>query len=327
VTITADAQLLWTEAALPPEQILQDIDELVPVLREAQDYTTLAMAETLRFQARDRAGLHGGDQFSLALEYARKAGWPSIEHYILGWVCITLHRGTLPVDEAIAQATEIRDGFPSTYLRASAIGALGVLRAMKGEFPEARSLVRETWAMLEELGLRQSTAAHSIAVAEVEAMAGEDAAAERILRNGFAAVTAGGDEYSTINVAWRLGLALARQGRFEEAETFVGAARRGEHRGFWPDVWWRVVLALVEAGRGDGRRARTLVEEARERMAPVQESGMHADALLESAEALRAAGSDAEAAAVLAEAAGIAERLGYLVAQRRAEQAQRVLNA
>ena len=42
---------------------------------------------------------------------------------------------------------------------------------------------------------------------------------------------------------------------------------------------------------------------------------MQADALLESADALRAAGLDDEAAALVAEAAGIASRLGYVVAR------------
>ena len=62
-------------------------------------------------------------------------------------------------------------------------------------------------------------------------------------------------------------------------------------------------------------------------MASVEESGMHADALLESAEALRLAGLEDEAAALVAEAAGIGERLGYVVARRRAEEAQRALTA
>ena len=327
MTVTAELQLLWTEASVPPERILADLEETVPVLEEAKDYEALAMAETLRFQARDRGGLHGGDRFTLALDYARKAHSRSLENYILGWVCITMHRGALPVDQAIAVATDIRDGSGSTHRRASAIGALGILRAMKGEFEEARALVAEAWTMLEELGLRQSVAAHSIAVSEVEAMAGDDVAAERILRSGFAAVTAGGDQYSTINVAWRLALALARQGRYDEADTFVRAAQRGEHRGFWVDVWWKVVLARVEAHRGENARARQLIEEAYQRMASVEESGMQADALLEAAEALRAAGLEDEASKLIAESAGIAERLGYVVAKRRADEAQRALTA
>src|SRR5262249_31975242 len=99
------------------------------------------------------------------------------------------------------------------------------------------------------------------------------------------------------------------------------------HRGFWVDVWWKVVLARVEAHRGEEARARQLVEEAHERMASVEESGMQADALLEAAEALRAAGLDAGAAKLVAEAAGVAGRPGYVVAQRRAEEAERVLTA
>ena len=164
-------------------------------------------------------------------------------------------------------------------------------------------------------------------MSEVEAIAGDDAAAERILRAGLEAVTAFGDEHSATNVAWRLGLALARQGRYDEAEPFVRLAERSGHRGFWVDVWWRVVLALIEAGRGNGPRASELVDEVTARLALVDESGFHADALLECADALRAAGHEDEAATLLSEAARIAERLGYVVAQRRAEQAQRALTA
>ncbi|HEX6699805.1 MAG TPA: BTAD domain-containing putative transcriptional regulator [Gaiellaceae bacterium] len=320
--------LLLTDAAERPETMLRDIEDAVPVLEQAGDYEGLAIAEALRFHALDRAGARGPvPRLLLALTYARQANARYFEHYVMGWMCITLHRGTLPVDDAIAQANEIHEDSTSTYVRVSAIGARGLLRAMKGEFDEARASVEDVRAALEELGLPQAAAAHSIAIAEVEAIAGDDAAAERILRAGFAAVTAVADESSATNIAWRLGHALARQGRYDEAEPFVRMAQRAEHHGFWVDVWWRVVLALVEAHRGSDVRARQLVEDARERMAGVEESGMHADALLESADALRALGLDDEAAALVAEAAEIAERLGYVVAQRRAEEAQRALTA
>lgn len=62
-------------------------------------------------------------------------------------------------------------------------------------------------------------------------------------------------------------------------------------------------------------------------MASAEESGMHADALLEAAEALRAAGHEDDAAALVSEAARIADRLGYVVARRRADEAQRALTA
>jgi hypothetical protein len=277
------------------------------------------MAETLRVHALLRAGSRDpGARFPAALEYARRANARHFEHYVLGWVCITLPHGTLPVDDAIARASEIRDLSTSEYVRASAIGAIGLLRAMQGEFDEARALVNEVRRTLEELDLRQAAAAHSIAVSEVESMAGDDAAAERILRGGYAAVSALGDEHSAMNAAWRLSLVLARQEKNDDAEHFARVAERAEPKSMWVDVWWRVVLARVEAHRGNRVRTRELIQAARARMTSVRESGMQADVLLESADALRAAGFDDEAAGVAAEAAGIAERLGYVVALRRA---------
>ena len=328
VTLSAHLTLLLTDATAPTERLFADLEDALPVLEEAGDYGTLALAEALRFQAHDRAGLPApAEGVSRALEYARRSGARHLEHYVMGWICITLHRGALPVDEAIARATEIHQASTSTYVRTSAIGAIGVLRAMKGEFDEARRCVAEVRATLEELGLRQAAAAHSIAVAEVEALAGDDVAAERILRAGLEALTLVGDEHSKTNVVWRLALVLAHQERYDEADPFVRAVQRSEHHGFWIDVWWRVVLALIEARRGNGARTRELVEQAVQRMPSTEDSGMRADALLESADALRAAGLDDEAAALVTEAAGIASRLGYVVAERRAAEAQRALTA
>ena len=325
-TIVSDIANVAT-LAVTPEQMLRDVENAVPVLERAGDVESLALAEFVHAQALERAGMEGlEDRLLVALRHARAAGARRVEHHVTAWICITLARGTVPVDEAIARATEIRDSSPSTYVRASAIGALGLLHAMQGEFGEARKLVSEVRTMLEELGLLPSAAAHSIAIAEVETMAGDDAAAERILRAGYEAVTANVDMRTAMNVAWRLGLVLARQGKDEEAERFARIAERAQPSGLWIDVWWRVVLALVEAHRGAAERARQLVEDARTRM-PSAESGMQADALLESAEALRAAGLHDEFAALVADARGIAERLGYVVAQRRAEEAQRTLTA
>jgi DNA-binding SARP family transcriptional activator/tetratricopeptide (TPR) repeat protein len=327
-TLVADIATLGSEIALTPERMLRDVEEAVPVLERAGDFEGLATAELLRFLALDLARLESPyDRLSIALAYARKAGARQIEHHVMSWICITLPRGTTPVNEAIALVTEIADASTSTYARTSAIGAFALLRAMEGEFDEARALVAEVRTTLEELGLKQAAAAHSIAVAEVETMAGDDAAAERILRAGYEAVTALGDTHSALNVAWRLGLVLARRGKDDEAESFTRIAEHGRPKGLWIDVWWRVVLALVEAHRGAIAPARQLVEEVRELMAPADESGMEADALLESAEALRAAGLEDEAAALVGEAGAIAERLGYVVAWRRAEEARRALTA
>ena len=323
-TLVTGQALVWGEAS--HEQLLREIDDVVHVVAQAGDHEALAIAELGRFHAFDRARLPDPEErLSIALEHARKAGARHIEDNVVSWICITLPRGTVPVDAAIARVEGIAEASSSAYVHASALGALGLLRAQKGEFEEARALVTGARRALEELGLRQTAAAHSIAVGEVEVMAGDETAAERVFRDGFDALNALRDEHTAANVAWRLGLLLARQGRDDEAERLVRVAEDVRAPGLWIDVWWRVVLALVAAHRGADARARERVAEARGLMAPVRESGMHADALLECAEALRAVGREDEAAALVAEAAGIAERLGYVVALRRAQEAQRAL--
>jgi DNA-binding SARP family transcriptional activator len=318
---------MMTDEAAAPEQLLLEIEDAMPVIESAGDHEALAAAELVRFHALDRARLESPEErLTVALAHARKAGARQIEHRVLSWICITLPRGTMPVDAAIAELDDIARASSSAFVYASARGARGLLRAEQGEFEEARALVEETRRALEELGLWLSAAEHSIAIAEVEMMAGDDDAAERVLRDGLAVLTAAGDDHSTTHVAWRLGLVLARRGRHDEAERFARMAEHGPSAGLWVDVWWRIVLALVEAHRGAVGRACDLVAEARARMAPAPESGMHADALLECAEVLRAAGRAEEAAALVTEAAGIAERLGYLVALRRAEDARRTLD-
>jgi DNA-binding SARP family transcriptional activator len=324
--IAMGSTMMWTDTPIAPEQMLRDIEDAVPVLERHGDHEGLAMAELLRFHALDQAGLPGPEaRLPIALAHAQQARAPQVEQRVMGWICITLPHGSVPIQAAIAQVDDIRRASPSAYVHASALGALGLLRAAQGEFEEGRALVRRTRRALEELGELQGAAAHSIAVGEVELLAGEIAAAERVWRKGYDDVTALVDRHSAANLAWRLGLALARRGADDEAEQFAQIAKAARPRGMWVDVWWRIVLALVAAHRGDGARARSLVDDARTRVTSVDgaESAMEADALLESAEALRAAGMSNAAADLAAHAAGIAARLGYVVALRRAETVQR----
>ena len=160
-------------------------------------------------------------------------------------------------------------------------------------------------------------------------MAGDDAASERVLRAGFESLGRSDDELSKANVAWRLGLLLARHGRDDEAERFAHIAERVPAPGLWLGVWWRVVLALVEAHRADSAAALRHVGEARAAIASASGPGsrMEADALIACSDVLRSVGRTSEAATLLGEAAALAEQLGYVVARRRAEDAQRALTA
>ena len=117
----------------------------------------------------------------------------------------------------------------------------------------------ESHAIIEELGLRQTGAADSIALADVEIIAGDLVAAERFLRSGVAELEAVRDRFSTANAAWRLALVTARTGRDDEAERFLERAAdldAGELQ------IWRLVLVTLAARRGESTKAEEQLRES-----------------------------------------------------------------
>jgi tetratricopeptide (TPR) repeat protein len=198
---------------------------------------------------------------------------------------------------------------------------------MEGAFDEGRALVAENHAILEELGHRQPAAADSIAVADVEIMAGDFDAAERILRAGLAELEAVGDQFSAVNAAWRLALVQERRGRYDEAERLLQKGTEVE-AGEFVEIWRLVVGAKLAARRGETKRAERLLQKAEESlMDDVLEIGLLADALIEAAEASELLGHTADAVRRLERAERIARRLGYVVAERNARERLAALEA
>lgn len=303
-----------------PARVVADAEQAIAVLADARDDEGLASAYLLLHQASDQASvLHNPQELlALAREHARAAGAHMLEGLAASWLCIVLRHGPLPVDEATRLVTEILDDPPTRYARASALGGLADLRAMQGAFDEARALVAENHAIIEELGLLQTAAADLIAVADVEFDAGDLQAAERILREALDRLGELKDRVSATNAAWRLALILLQEGRDDEAEGLLEQYDRVD-AGRFVNTWRSVLGATVAARRGESERALELLDETDRSLESLQESGMHADVLLQSAEASTALGRTSDAAERLRLAAGIARRLGYVVAERRAE--------
>ena len=303
-----------------PAQVVADANRAIAVLDDARDDEGLASAYILLHQASDQASMLHNPQELLALarEHARAAGARMLEGLAASWLCIVLRRGPLPVDEATRLITEILDDPPTRYARASALGGLADLRAMEGAFDEARALVSENHTIIEELGLLQTAAADLIAVADVEILAGDLEAAERILREAVDRLGRLHDRVSTANAAWRLALVLLHEGRNDEAEAFVEQSAEVD-AGHFVHAWRGVLGATVAARRGESERALEALDEADRSLESLPKSGMHADVLLQAAQALTALGRTADAADRLRRAAGVAHRLGYVVAERRAE--------
>jgi tetratricopeptide (TPR) repeat protein len=314
IVVVRRAMRLWGPEPEDAAQTLADARQAIATLEEAGDDESLAYAYVLAYHAASRLSSSEYEEQDLtrAIEHARVAGARALEGLATGWLCVDLRHGPLPVDEAKRRILEVLENPPTRYARASALGGLADLRAMQGAFDEARALVAENHAIIEELGLPQTEAADLIAVADVEFQAGDLAAAERILREAIDRLTVFGAHYERAHAAWRLARVLVRQGLDNEALPFVSQAsveRGGEFVGVW-----RTVLEATIAARSRRPEAATLLQEADGQLGRFTETGMLVDVLLQTAEVSELLGRRDDAAARLRRAAALAERLGYVVA-------------
>jgi tetratricopeptide (TPR) repeat protein len=100
-------------------------------------------------------------------------------------------------------------------------GALAQLRAMQGDFDEARVRYGEEMRLLADLGVNSQSASTSLDSARVEVLAGDLAAAESHLRRDDAQLAELGEHYFRSEVAGMLGRVLMLRGDEAEAEAFV----------------------------------------------------------------------------------------------------------
>jgi tetratricopeptide (TPR) repeat protein len=305
--------------------VLEDVARAITVLEEHGDDRALAEAYELKFHALDRGTSESRPALVLerALFHARRAGSQYLEAWAQSWICIVLPFSNVPVPVAIEHSVEIFETAPNLLGRGSALGAIGLLRAQQGDFADARRLVLEAHATLEGLGLHQAQAAHMIARADVERLAGDLSAAEQLLRSGYERMRAFGDRHSTANAAWRLALVLSQTGRDEESERFTRVAEETVPHGFWVDVWWNVIRAGVGARAGRHEEADDLLRTALSLADSWDETGMVADVWIEAAGVLRDLGREAEADDRLERAAQLSQRLGYTVSEGRARELRR----
>jgi predicted ATPase/class 3 adenylate cyclase len=254
-----------------------------------------------------------------ALEYARRAGDRTLEVESLMWLLRNAWFGPRPVDEGIQLCTEVLEQTTGeSYLESVAIEVLGVLHAMRGEFETARELVDRARAIQLELGLRLAYAAGTAMMGgAVELLAGDPAAAEKRMRNGYEILVSIGEKAYLSTLVGNIAEAIYRQGRFDEAEQ---TAREARELSAPEDVesqrLWRGVIAKVLARRGQFEEAKRLAREALE-LADRSDGYVGADTRLDLVEVLMIAGQDG-IADILDEAIAVYEAKGVTVGVARA---------
>jgi class 3 adenylate cyclase/tetratricopeptide (TPR) repeat protein len=226
-------------------------------------------------------------------------------------------------DRALADADE-----GSPFAAFSLLG-LAVSRAMLGEFDEARILLRQGSAILEELGMTLEVAASGgLCGGIVELTAGDLAAAEAILRPAYETLLAMGEKARSSSRAAILSAVVYEQGRYDEAMRLADEADAvSAVDDMEPRVWLRGVRAKVWARRGHFVEAEA---EARENARLADETDWPAyagSAWLDLSEVLRLAGRPGDAAEAAREAEARFERKGIVVLLERARARRSELEA
>ena len=300
-----------------PAEITQRVPSLIAILEREGDDAGLAAAWSLMGDFEITALTMGSAIVTLerALMYAERARDVREASEIRKWLIGAETWGPTPVPEALRRIDELdASSGGNPLVHATAMSFAGLLIAMLGRFDEGRGSWLRASELLEELHQTVWAAAGANQGGMIELLAGDPAAAERILRSGFLKLEGIGEQAYLSTIAGLLAQAVFRQGRIDEAEEF---SRVGELACDEADIeaqaLWRQTRARVLAVRGDLSAAESLAIEAVRLNEGADVPIGHGSALQDLAEIHRIAGRSAEAVAALKLAAGLFQGKGALV--------------
>jgi predicted ATPase len=296
------------------------IDEVLPVFRAAGDEQGLCRALRLRgwqqwLLARADAAAEAWEE---AAAHARAAGLEHERSDLLGWIGSSLVWGPAPVPAAIERCEAIREEVSDNLVAtADILQPLAGLHAMEGRFDEARALIAAADAAFEELG-RTLGSAVSHHAAMVELLAGDPVAAERLLRQGYAALEEMGEKAVLSTTAAFLGQALLAQGRHEEAGRCAElSAEQAPEDDMHSQSMWRAVHASVLSAQGEPADAERYAREAVAFAERTDDTNTIADAHVVLGSVLVLRGNTEAAHAELSRALELYESKGNLVGAER----------
>jgi class 3 adenylate cyclase/tetratricopeptide (TPR) repeat protein len=198
------------------------------------------------------------------------------------------------------------------------------LEALDGRFDQARARAAAARPVLEGLGKRILLASQRLFAGQIELLAGDPAAAEEHLRDGYETLEALGELGNFAGLSVFLAAALHAQGRNEEAEAVLAQATRlGNPDDAEVQILTHVIRARLLAAAGAPEVAEQLAHEAVALAARTDASSMRADALLTLAVVLRRSGENGDADASAREALTVYEAKGNRIG---AEEARRFLS-
>jgi class 3 adenylate cyclase/tetratricopeptide (TPR) repeat protein len=257
----------------------------------------------------------------MAVEHARLAGDKIQEARSASAYTLAALHGPTPVPEAIERCEKLLvQGLANRRAEGLVLCVLAHLRAMQGDFEEARELYTRARAVLEELGVAVLAARTSLESSAVEMLAGDPARAEQGLRQDYETLTSMGERFFLPLLTALLARSVLAQGRYEEAaeiaETAVELAAEDDIE---VQALWRGVRARILADEGKFGEAEHLAREAVELLGQTDAPVKQGDALMDLAEVLVKGGQMRAAQAVVEESRRLYERKQSTVAHARAD--------
>jgi ATP/maltotriose-dependent transcriptional regulator MalT len=292
-------------------ETLVECEAATAILDSAGDLEGLAEAWLLTGGLRSWLGESPAAQqaYERALDYARQSGnhWARVR--AIGWLSGLLQQLPIPADAATARAEQLlQEAGGDPWAEAGIVGSLSLLYAYAGRFADARDAFARAWSVFAGFGAKMAWAGGALHGGQIELVAGDPAAAERYLREGYEALRAMGARGYLSTVAGVLAEAVYLQGRFDEAQRLTEEA---EALAAADDVdaqaRWRATRAKLLAHCGQFPAARRLAAEAVTLMSSTSWAVLHAEALMAQAKVNRLAGARDQAETSLRAALSIYE--------------------
>jgi class 3 adenylate cyclase/tetratricopeptide (TPR) repeat protein len=315
-------QLRYMTQGGQEEDVVRAVERAIEILERLGQHAGLARAyrlfTTVHWTACRMAAAE--ESTKRMIEHAKLAGDEVMARRYLGSIAGSQLVGPSPVPEAIKRCEDLVvqvQGDRKAEARISC--CIAHLRAMQGEFEDARGIFASSRASLEELGWKFEAAMVSLDSGPTELLAGDAIAAEAELRADFDRLEEMGEHNYISTIAGYLAEALYRQDRFDEAEYFTAyCAEVASYDDVTSQAQWRSVKAKLLARRGAVTDAEALARQAAELLKPTDDLDLHATVLLDLAEVLSALGRPGEAIAATEQGLELFERKGNEVAAARA---------
>jgi DNA-binding SARP family transcriptional activator len=311
--LRARVELAYLNLFRAPEGGIDDVRtqaaEAIPVLERAGDNRGLgAVWDILAhieggFRCRYRESAAAAER---ALEYFARAQWPLTA--CLQELTVGLYFGPEPVEDAISHCRDLlnhadRGGEAHVFLFQAG------LEAMAGRLDAARRLASRSRATYDELGwVDKIWENYAPIAAEIELSAVQYPKAERLLEQSCRRLESWGEKTRLATQGARLGEALYRQGKLEEAARWANVAEAAAASyDVSAQFSWRALRAKGLARDGVFDDAETLAREAIEIASATDALTQRAHVLLDAAEVAALAGRPQAALSAAQEALDLLE--------------------